>query len=264
MAVSLSITSGKGGVGKSNCAVNLALSLARQGQKTVLFDTDFGMANAHILLGSNPKHSAAEFLRGSVELADILTEGPLGLKFIAGGSGLLELMKLDNETRYRMLQSISQIEHNIDYLIVDTPAGASEGTLFFASATDIPVVVLVAEPTSFLDAYALIKAAHIEKKINQFSVMMNMADSGPSARKNFEKFFHICTRFLDVKLHYAGMIPLSNAIRKSVVKRSPILVSQPSSPEANAFLALTKEFNRAPRNVQKGIRFFSRDIMANN
>ena len=123
MTVSLALTSGKGGVGKSNCAVNLALSFSSQGHKTVLFDTDFGMANAHILIGANPKHTAAEFLRGNVPLSDILTEGPLGLRFIAGGSGLLELMNLDNQTRYRMLQSLSQLEDEIDYLIVDTPAG---------------------------------------------------------------------------------------------------------------------------------------------
>ena len=262
MTVSLALTSGKGGVGKSNCAVNLALSFSSQGHKTVLFDTDFGMANAHILIGANPKHTAAEFLRGNVPLSDILTEGPLGLRFIAGGSGLLELMNLDNQTRYRMLQSLSQLEDEIDYLIVDTPAGASDSTLFFASATDIPVIVLVAEPTSFLDAYALIKAAHVEKNINQFSVLLNMAEDPRSARQNFDKFFQICTRFLDINLHYAGMIPHSNAIRKSVVKRLPIMVSKPSSIEANAFRALSRELIKAPRNMQDGISFFSQDIMA--
>ena len=256
MTVSIAITSGKGGVGKTNCAVNMALSLSKAGKKIVLFDTDFGMANAHILLGRNPEHNAAEFLQGDVKLEQILSDGPDGLKFIAGGSGLIEMLNLDNQARYRMLQSLSDLEDQIDYLLVDTPAGASDSTLFFAGACDIPVVVLVAEPTSFLDAYSLIKAAHIDKKIINFSVLVNMADNSTSAKKNFDKFFEICRRFLDVNLHYAGMVPLSNAIRRSIVKRTPIVSAQPSSPEARAFKAAAKEIVKAPQNEPTGIRFF--------
>ncbi len=256
MTVSIAITSGKGGVGKTNCAVNLALSLSKSGKKTVLFDTDFGMANAHILLGRNPEHTAAEFLRGNADLSSILSAGPDGLRFIAGGSSLIELLNLDNQARYRMLQSLSGLKDEIDYLIVDTPAGASESTLFFAGACAIPVVILVAEPTSFLDAYSLIKAAHIDKNINNFSILINMADNSISARKNFDKFFEICRRFLDVNLHYAGMIPLSNAVRRSVVKRAPIVSAQPLSPEAKAFQSAARAIITAPHNDQAGIRFF--------
>ena len=264
MTVSIAVTSGKGGVGKTNCAVNLSLSLTKMGKNVVLFDTDFGMANAHVLLGTNPKCTAADFLRGSADLHSILSKGPSGLRFIAGGSGLLELLNLDNHARYQMLQSLSDLENEIDYLVVDTPAGASESTLFFASAASVPLVVLVAEPTSFLDAYALIKAAHIEKNIKNFSVLINMADGSLSAKKDFDKFFEICRRFLDVNLHYAGMIPLSNAIRRSIVKRAPISTGQPSSPEAKAFLALAKEMTNAPENTHDGIKFFHRDVEATN
>ena len=234
----------------------MAQSRSRASKKSVRFDTDFGMANAHILLGRNPEHNAAEFLQGDVKLEQILSDGPDGLKFIAGGSGLIEMLNLDNQARYRMLQSLSDLEDQIDYLLVDTPAGASDSTLFFASACDIPVVVLVAEPTSFLDAYSLIKAAHIDKKITNFSVLVNMAENSTSARKNFDKFFEICRRFLDVNLHYAGMVPLSNAIRRSIVKRTPIVSAQPSSPEARAFQAAAKEIVKAPQNEPTGIRFF--------
>ena len=262
MTVSIAVTSGKGGVGKTNCAVNLSLCLTKIGKKVVLFDTDFGMANAHILLGTNPKHTAADFLRGSADLGSILSQGPSGLRFIAGGSGLLELLNLDNHARYQMLQSLSELENEIDYLVVDTPAGASESALFFASAATVPLVILVAEPTSFLDAYALIKAASIEKNIHNFSVLVNMAEGSAAAKKNFDKFFEICRRFMDVNLHYAGMIPLSNEIRRSIVKRTPIVTSQPSCPEAKAFMALAKEMINAPTNTHDGIRFFHRDVEA--
>ena len=262
MTVSIAVTSGKGGVGKTNCAVNLSLSLTKMGKKVVLFDTDFGMANAHILLGTNPKRTAADFLRGTAGLESILTNGPSDLRFIAGGSGLLELLNLDNHARYQMLQSLSDLENEIDYLVVDTPAGASESSLFFASAVAVPLVVLVAEPTSFLDAYAFIKAAHIEKNIQNFSVVVNMADGSAAAKTNFDKFFEICRRFLDVNLHYAGMIPMSHAIRRSIVKRAPIATGQPSSPEAKAFTALAKKMVNAPLNTHDGIRFFHRHVEA--
>ena len=140
MTVSIAITSGKGGVGKTNCAVNMALSLSKARKKIVLFDTDFGMANAHPVC--NPEHNAAEFLQGDVKLEQILSDEVDGLKFIAGGSGLIEMLNLDNQACHRMLQSLSDLEDQIDYLLVDTPAGASDSTLFFASACDIPVVVL--------------------------------------------------------------------------------------------------------------------------
>ena len=160
MATSIAVTSGKGGVGKTNTAVNLATTLCRLGKRVILFDADFGLANAHVLLGTNPKTTTADFLAGKASMAETMTPAPLGLNFISGGSGLIELLNLDNQARYRMLAGLSGLQSEIDYLIVDCPAGASDSTLFFVNAADIALVVLVAEPTSFLDAYALLKAAH--------------------------------------------------------------------------------------------------------
>jgi flagellar biosynthesis protein FlhG len=254
MATSIAVTSGKGGVGKTNTAVNLATTLCRLGKRVILFDADFGLANAHVLLGTNPK--TADFLAGKASMAETMTPAPLGLNFISGGSGLIELLNLDNQARYRMLAGLSSLQSEIDYLIVDCPAGASDSTLFFVNAADIALVVLVAEPTSFLDAYALLKAAYLEKNITEFSIMVNMAENSKTAEANFKKFRDIAMRFLDVKLHYAGMIPQSTAIRQSIIQRKPISVSQPKSTLAENYESLARHLMKAQKSTHDAVKFF--------
>ena len=257
MAVSIAVTSGKGGVGKTNTAVNLAASLRQLGKRVVLFDADFGMANAHIMLGTNPTATVGDFLKGAIGMADTLTETPTGLKFIAGGSGLTELLNLDNKARYNMLSGISSLEDEIDYLIVDSPAGASDSALFFVKAVNIPLIVLVAEPTSFLDAYALVKASHLENGVTDFAVMVNMADNAKTAETNFNKFRDITMRFLDIKLHYVGMVPQSPLIRRSIVQRKPISISQPKSSLAKAYETLALKMMKTPHSRHDGVKFFN-------
>lgn len=256
MAISIAVTSGKGGVGKTNTAVNLAISLQNMGKKVLLFDADFGLANAHILMGANPKKTVADFLNGTASMMDTVSTSDFGVKFIAGGSGFVELLNLGNERRYQMVTGISALEAEFDYLIVDCPAGASDSTLFFVTAADIALIVLVAEPTSFLDAYALVKAAHLDKNISEFSVLVNMAETAKTAETNFKKFRDIALRFLDVKLHYAGMIPQSTAIRRSIVQRKPIVASQPQSVIAKNFDSLAMNLLKATRSTHDGIKFF--------
>ncbi len=256
MATSIAVTSGKGGVGKTNTAVNLATTLCRLGKRVVLFDADFGLANAHILLGTNPKITTADFLAGKASMAETMTPAPLGLNFISGGSGLIELLNLDNQARYRMLAGLSSLQTEIDYLIVDCPAGASDSTLFFVNAADIALVVLVAEPTSFLDAYALLKAAYLDKNITQFSIMVNMAENSKTAEANFKKFRDIAMRFLDVKLHYVGMIPQSTAIRQSIIQRKPISVSQPKSSLAENYESLARHLMKTQKSTHDAVKIF--------
>ncbi|MDA9824600.1 MinD/ParA family protein [Alphaproteobacteria bacterium] len=256
MATTIAVTSGKGGVGKTNTAVNLATTMCRLGKRVILFDADFGLANAHVLLGTNPKATIADFLAGTASMAEVITPGPLGLKFVSGGSGLIELLNLDNQARYRTVAGLSSLQSEVDYLIVDCPAGASDSTLFFVNAVDIALVVLVAEPTSFLDAYAMLKAAYLEKNIAEFSIMVNMAENSKTAEANFKKFRDIAMRFLDVKLHYAGMIPQSTAIRQSIIKRKPISVSQPKSSLAENYESLARRLMKTQKSTHDAVKFF--------
>ena len=256
MTISIAVTSGKGGVGKTNTAVNLAISLGQSGKNVLLFDADFGLANVHVLLGTKPQRSVADFLESKCTMAESITKFNDNLSILSGGSGFTELLNLDNKRRHQILTGISNLDQNFDYLIVDCPAGAAESTLFFTSASDIAVVVLVEEPTSFLDAYALIKAANLEAKIKNFSVAVNMAENKNMARNSFEKFREIAIRFLDVNLHYAGMIPHSKDIKRAVTQRKPVTVGQPKSATSTCFREVAKTLINVPIQYNNALKFF--------
>jgi len=257
MATSIVVASGKGGVGKTSIAVNLGLILSQIGRRVTLLDADFGMANAHILLGVNPDHFIIDAITGKTSLDETLCLGPAGLQFVSGGSGLLDMLNLDEKTRYQSIRMMDELSTKTDVLIADAPAGASDSSIAFVTAADRVVVVLVGEPTSFLDAYSLIKAAHIEGKVRNFCIVVNMARNEPEAKSHFKKFNDIATRFLDVTLTYVGHVPLSDRMRQSVVKRRPIGLGDQEWPENRAFKSIAKGVLASPVNTHAGIRFFN-------
>ena len=259
MATSIAIASGKGGVGKTSMSVNLSLTFAQMNKRTTLLDADFGMANAHILLGVKPDYYISDALKGNVSISQTLCSGPVGLRFASGGSGLIDMLNLDKKTRYQTIRLFDEIANDTDILVADVPAGASDSSLAFVSAADKVLVVLVGEPTSFLDAYSLIKVAHLEAGLSNFSVVVNMTQSETQAKAHFEKFKATATRFLDVSLTYAGHLPLSERMRRSVVTRRPISLDQPDLPENQAFMQISKSVLDAPPNEHGGIRFFPSD-----
>ena len=260
MASSIVVASGKGGVGKTSLAVNLGLTLARQGRRTILLDADFGMANAHILLGANPEYFVIDALLGNHSIEDVLCDAPHGMKFISGGSGLLEMLNIEKTTRYQTIRMIDELDDLTEVLVADVPAGASDNSIAFVAAADRVIIVLVGEPTSFLDAYSLIKAANLEANVRHFSVVVNMARSVSEAKEHFGKFESIVTRFLDVNLTFAGHLPLSERIRRSVVSRRPISMDQPDLPENQALMQISKSVLTSPANTQGGVRFFSSGV----
>lgn len=257
MAWSLAVASGKGGVGKTSMAVNLGLTFARLGQRVTLLDADFGMANSHILLGINPLGSVADVMAGRAGLEQSLSAAPLGMRFLSGGSGLLEVLNLDSKARYQMIRSMEALESSTDILITDVPAGASDSSVAFVGAADRVLVVLVGEPTSFLDAYALIKAAHLEAGVQRFSVLVNMAQSAEQARSHYDKFQMTVSRFLDVQLEFAGHMPMSALLRKSIASRKPIALEDKNLRENIALQNIAKSVMRSPLNEVAGIRYFS-------
>ena len=222
MAKSIIFVSGKGGVGKTMISTNVSTSLAKSGKRVLLLDADFGLANANIMLGIKNHYSLADVLSGSIGINKAISETSEGLRILCGGSGLSNLVGLDQESRFRIIRLVEPLEDTIDYLIIDAPAGIEENALCYAGASDEICLVLTTEPTSFMDAYATVKVLSIEKKINKIKVIVNMAEQISSGRAVFERFQDIVCRFLPVTLELTGVIPASKEIQKSIVNRTPL------------------------------------------
>lgn len=259
MPISISIASGKGGVGKTSIAVNLALTIASMGSRVSFLDADFGLANAHILFGLNPTKTVRDAIVGNVDLRETITKGPLGLQLISGGNGLLDLLNLDQNARFNLIRSFDPLSDECDVFFVDAPAGASESALTFVNASQKVVIVLVGEPTSFIDAYSLVKAAHLEGGVKEFSIIVNMADSEAHSKDTFDKFNKTTSRFLDVNVNYAGYLPYSRDLRSSIVKRKPLVISHNKSRESLLFKSIAKKLLSSPNNKASGITFFNKN-----
>ena len=250
------VTSGKGGVGKTTISVNLALTQARS-SNCLLLDADMGMANAHILLGINPKTSVRDVIEGKLSLENAIVQGPNKIKFLSGGSGITELLSINKTKKFNFIRSFENLSQKVDHLFVDVSAGADEMALNMISASDKLLIVLVNEPTSFMDAFTLIKACNIELKFKEFCVITNMVNSEHQGKIVFEKFKNIVTKFYDVNLEHVGSLLNIKEIRDSVLKKQPAVLNKKNTSIISLFDRLSKNINNASKNKHNGIKFFN-------
>lgn len=254
----IAITSGKGGVGKTNLSVNIGIALAQSGQRVALLDADMGLANVDILLGLYPKFNLSHVLSGDKTLAEIMLDGPAGLKVIPGASGIQKMAELSTIEQAAVVRAFSEIDQELDVLIVDTAAGISASVVNFARACQEIIVVLCDEPTSLTDAYAFIKLLNRDYGVGDFHVIANMVQTAQQGHALFQKLTKVTDHYLDVTLKYAGAVPHDEFLRKAVQKQSPVVVAFPGSKSSMAVKSIAEKIDSWPFKTQTGgyIEFF--------
>jgi flagellar biosynthesis protein FlhG len=242
----LAVTGGKGGVGKTNVAVNLGVALAQNGSKVLILDADLGLANIDIMLGLHPTANLHHVISGERTLEEIMVEGPEGIKIIPAASGIKDMAELSAESHAGLIQAFSELTQEVDTLIVDTAAGISDSVTSFTRAAQEVVVVVCDEPASITDAYAIIKLLSREHGIFRFRVLANMANGAQHGREIYNKILKVTDRFLDVALDYMGYVPQDEFLQKSVKKQRAVVQAFPRSKSAQAFMTLADKAVKWP------------------
>ena len=240
---SIAITSGKGGVGKTNVAVNLGLSLAAINKRVLLFDADMGLANVDILFGFTSKHNVGDVLDGKFHLRDVMVEVSDGMTVLPATSGLLQLEHPSQSELAKLAEQMDELSQDFDVLLLDTGAGLRDTVLFFSSAADEVLVVTTPEPTAITDAYAMIKVLKSDYQVKSIKLLINEAIDDKEGRDVFNKLASVSKIHIDFELDYAGWIAKDIQLEKAVRKRKPVVQSFPSAPSSLSFQRLVKDFN---------------------
>ncbi len=260
----LSVTSGKGGVGKTNVSVNLAYELEKLGKRVVLLDADLGLANVDVILGLAPQLNLFHLFHEGVSVQDVLYDTPYGFKILPASSGVSEMLSLSTGQKLDLLEAMDYLEDKVDYLIVDTGAGINDNVLYFNLAVQERIVIMTPEPTSLTDAYALIKVLKLNHGIGHFKVIVNLTSDQKTAKAVFSRLYQACEHFLDgVSLDLVGFIPQDPAVRKAVVDQVPFCHGSQNSAPSKAMrnIAETIQNWRVSDNLDGNIKFFWKKLL---
>lgn len=254
----IAVASGKGGVGKTSISINLAVSMAQQGRKVMLLDADLGLANVDVLLGLNVRRNLSHVIAGDVSLDDVIVDGPAGLRIVPSASGAKRMLNLTTAEQGGLIRAFSELQDDVDVMIVDIAAGLSDSVVTFSRAAHEVVVVVCDDPASLTDAYALIKVLNRYHGVDRFHVLTNMTGSAHEGRQLFNKLARVAQRFLDVTLGYMGAIPYDDYLRKSVQRQVAVVEAYPRSRSALAFRKMADRTERwpAPQQATGGLEFF--------
>jgi len=261
----VSITSGKGGVGKTNISTNLACLLGEKGYNTLLLDADLGLGNVDVLLGITPKFNVLHLLSNEISLDKVLFKTNYNFSILPAPSGVMDLVSLTPGQKLEFLDVLDPLDSKLDFFIVDTGAGISDNVLYFNIASQHRIVVLTPEPTSLTDGYALIKVLNQQHSVNDFFIIINMCVHEKQAKEVFKRLYLACDRFLKgVSLNFLGFIPKDNNVIESVKLQVPFCKK---FPKTKASVALNNILNKLlilknkKKQVDGNIKFFWKKLL---
>lgn len=259
-----SVTSGKGGVGKTSLVINLAVAFSRKGRKVLIIDADLGLANVDILLGLTPRENIHTLLSGEKGIEDVIVQGPAGISVLPASSGIYELTHLSSEQRIALLTHLDGLEDRFDTVLIDTGAGISSNVMYFNAAAQEIIVVVTPDNTSIADAYALIKVLSTSFGQKHFHVLLNMVRNEFEAVNTFRKIEHAAERFLNIGLEYAGFVVRDDGIRKSANEQKPLLLVDPSAAAARSvkFVAEGLIASRGRQELKGTPQFFWKRLLS--
>lgn len=235
----ITVTSGKGGVGKSNTSINLAIQFRKLGQRVIILDADFGLANIEIMFGAVPKHNLCDLIYQGKNIREIITWGPMEVGFISGGSGIAGMSNLSRDYLTYIIQNLAELDAIADIIIVDTGAGISDAVLEFLVASGEIILVTTPEPTSITDSYSLLKALsrheRYDKDYSQIKVLANKVDSADEGQALYNKLYAVVNRYLHLPINYLGSVPQDQQLVKAVMQQTPVSLQQPMAKASVAY-----------------------------
>ncbi len=256
----LSVTSGKGGVGKTNIAANLAICMAASGKKVLLIDGDISLGNLDVIMNINSKYNISHMLKGVKSIAEIIDIGPAGIEIICGGSGLENLANLNELQRQRLIREFTKLQEDFDVIIIDTPAGISKSAVGFCIASDHILVVTTPEAAAMTDAYAMIKVLVGNRFTGGISLVVNMADTIAEGKKTYQQITNVAKRFLNIHVHDAGILLRNERLISAVRQRKSVVLAYPRAGITLSLTALAAKLNNISAAEPNNDKFFKKVI----
>lgn len=265
----ITVTSGKGGVGKSNTAINLAIQFRRMGKKVIILDADFGLANIEIMFGAVPKHNLFDLIYQGKNIREIITWGPMEVGFISGGSGIAGMSNLSRDYLNYIIQNLTELDAIADIIVVDTGAGISDAVLEFLVASGEILLVTTPEPTSITDSYSLLKALYRHPRFDEASTKVKMLANRVTKEAEghilFNKLNTVVTRYLKVPMTYLGAIPQDAQLAQSVMQQVPVSLQNPGARSSLAYERIAKRLlgrEEEERQPRRGMAAFFSHIIS--
>lgn len=265
----ITVTSGKGGVGKSNAAINLAIQFRKMGQRVIILDADFGLANIEIMFGAVPRHNLCDLIYQGKNIREIITWGPMEVGFISGGSGIAGMSNLDRDYLSYIIKNLAELDSIADIIIVDTGAGIADAVLEFLVASGEILLVTTPEPTSITDSYSLLKALYRHPRFREtdtkVKMIANRVEKEEEGKTLFNKLNTVVARYLKIPMTYLGSIPQDLQLAKAVMQQTPVSLQNPGARSSQAYERIASKLldkGEAERQPKRGMAAFFSHIIS--